>query len=97
MTKDASSTPPEIARGDEIEVEDHRAIVYAILFEKDDEPGPNGYEIGVAYLEGNRGMANFAGWSESEQCWKFRKGEIPRDARPGLDELIQKLRFRVVK
>ncbi len=89
--------PPETKRGNEIQVEGHRAIVYAILYDLDGDPGPGGYQIGVVYLDGSRGMANQAKWSESDRCWEFLKGEIPRDARPALDELVQKLRFKVVK
>ena len=89
--------PPEVKRGDEVHVEGSRAIIYAILYDLDSEPGPSGYQIGVAFLDSNRGMANRAKWSESERCWRFLEGEIARDARPALDDLIKKLRFRIVK
>jgi len=94
---DKGLAPPKVKRGDEVQVEGHRAIVYAILYDMDGEPGPGGYQIGVVFLEESRGMANSAKWSESGRCWEFLEGEIPRDARPALDELVQKLRFRRVK
>lgn len=89
--------PPEVKRGDEIHVGGYRAIVYGILYDTDGEPGPSGYQLGVTFLEDNRGMANLAKWSESDRCWEFLEGEIPRDARPALDDFVKKLRFRRVK
>ena len=91
------SVPPEVKRGDEIHVGRYRAIVYAILYDMDSEPSPSGYQVGVVFLDNNRGMANLAKWSESDRCWKFLEGEIARDARPALDELVKKLRFKRVK
>ena len=89
--------PPEIMRGDEIHVGDYRAIVYGILFDMAGDPGPSGYQVGVVFLDNNQGMANLAKWSESDRCWKFLEGEIPRNARPALDKLVKKLRFKLVK
>ena len=91
------SEPPEVKRGDEIDVEGYHAIVYAILYDTDGEPDPNGYHIGVVFLENNRGMANRAQWSETNRSWKFVDGEIARDTRPALDEAVKRLRFRRVK
>ncbi|MEE8400477.1 MAG: hypothetical protein V3S89_15805 [Desulfobacterales bacterium] len=89
--------PPEIKRGDEIQVAGNRAIVYGILYDMDSDPGPGGYQVGVVFLDGNRGMANRAEWSASDQSWRFLEREIPRDARPALDAFVQKLRFTLVK
>jgi hypothetical protein len=95
--KNGGLAPPKVKRGDEIEVEGYRAIVYGILYDMDSEPGPSGYQIGVVFLDENRGMANRAKWSESGRCWRFLEGEIARDARPALEQFVQKLRFRIVK
>ena len=54
--------PPEVKRGDEIVVGENRAIVYAKLYDDGEEPGPNGYRIGVVYLEDRAGMVNMAQW-----------------------------------
>ena len=89
--------PPDVKRGDEIIVGEKRAIIYAKLYDGTEDPGPAGYRIGVVYLEGSSGMANMAYWSEPDQCWQFVKDEVPQVARPGLDKLVEKLRFRVVK
>ena len=89
--------PPEVKRGDEIDVEDYRAIIYGILYDMDSDPDPSGYQVGVVFLDNNQGMANLAKWSESDRCWKFLEGEIPGNARPALDELVKKLRFKLIK
>lgn len=95
--REKGSIPPEVKRGDEIQVGSYRAIVYAILYDLDSDPGPDGYRVGVVFLEDKRGMANFAKWSVSDRCWEFLEREIPRDVRPALEELVKKLRFRRVK
>ena len=91
------SLPPAVKRGDEVDVEDQRAIIYAVLFDGDRDPGPDGYRVGVVFLDNARGMANLAKWSEPERCWQFVKGEIAQEARPALHGLVQKLRFTLVK
>ncbi len=95
--KRGGSVPSEVKRGDELDMGGRRAIVYSILYDADSEPGPEGYQVGVVFLEDNRGMASNAKWSEDDRCWRFLEDEIPRDARPALDSLVQKLRFKRVK
>lgn len=89
--------PPEIKRGDEVQVEGIQALVYAMLYDPNAESDISEFEIGIVYLEQKRGMASRAKWSKSEKCWEFVKNEIPNDARPALEPLVQKLRFKVVK
>ena len=91
------SMPPEVQRGDEVYVDGRRAFIYAILYDGGSTPGQDGYQIGVVFLEDKQGLANFAKWSGSDRCWEFLEGEIPREARPALDGLVQKLRFSLVK